>query len=318
MSAPKPTLKIVFLDRATLGVPVRAPKFPHEYKEYQATRVDDIVARLADAEIAIINKVPMRAPSLEKLQKLKLIAVAATGTDVIDKAYCKAHGIAVVNIRNYAVNTVPEHTLALIFALRRSLIPYVRDVRAGKWQTIDQFCYFDHKIRDIAGSTLGLVGYGALGKSVAIRAEALGMKVIATDVYDFPGKVDLDTILKESDIVSLHCPLTDGTRNIIGAAEFKKMKQDAILINTARGGLVDEAALVAALKAGEIAGAGIDVLTVEPPKQGNVLLAADLPNLIVTPHVAWASVEAMTGLANQLVDNIEAWVAGTPQNLVQE
>ncbi|QXX73568.1 Glycerate dehydrogenase [Methylovirgula sp. HY1] len=318
MSEHSAPLRIVFLDRATIGVSVRAPTFPHDYKEYQATAVEEIVERLADAEIAIINKVQMRAPTLEKLPKLKLIAVAATGTDCVDKAYCKAHGIAVVNIRNYAVNTVPEHTLALIFALRRGLVPYVLDVRGGKWQTIDQFCYFDHPIHDISGSTLGLIGYGALGKSVATRAEVLGMKVIATDVYDFPGKVDLDTILKESDIISLHCPLTEGTRNIIGAAEFKKMKKDAILINTARGGLVDEVALVEALKSGEIAGAGFDVLTVEPPKQGNVLLDADLPNLLITPHVAWASVEAMTGLANQLVDNIEAWVAGAPRNLVLE
>jgi len=309
---------IVFLDRATIGVSVRAPKFPHTYEEYQATLPDQVVERLASAEIAIINKVPMREPSLEKLPDLKLIAVAATGTDCVDKAYCKAHGITVSNIRNYAVNTVPEHTLALIFALRRSLIPYVLDVRRGKWQTIDQFCYFDHPIRDIAGSTLGLVGFVALGKSVARRAEALGMKVIATDVFDFPGKVDLDTILTQSDIISLHCPLTETTRNMIGAAEFKKMKKDAILINTARGGLVDEKALVEALKSGEIAGAGFDVLTVEPPKNGNVLLEANLPNLIVTPHVAWASHEAMTGLANQLVDNIEAWVAGKPQNVVLE
>lgn len=309
---------IVFLDRGTLGVPLRAPSFPHSYKEYDATSVDQIVERLGGAEIAIINKVQMRAATLEKLPNLKLIAVAATGTDCVDKAYCKEHGIAVVNIRNYAVNTVPEHTLALIFALRRSLIPYTLDVRKGKWQTIDQFCYFDHPIRDISGSTLGLIGYGALGKSVAVRAEALGMKVIATDAFAFPGMVDLDTILTQSDIVSLHCPLTEGTRNIIGAKELKKMKKDAILINTARGGLVDEAALVQALKDGEIAGAGFDVLTNEPPKAGNVLLDADLPNLIVTPHVAWASVEAMTGLANQLVDNIEAWVAGKPQNLVQE
>ncbi len=312
--------KIVFLDRGTLGVPLRKPSFPHSYTEYDATSVDEIVERLTDADIAIINKVQVRKASLEKLPKLKMIAVAATGTDCVDKAYCKEHSIPVVNIRNYAVNTVPEHTLALIFALRRSLIPYALDVRKGKWQTINQFCYFDHPIRDISGSTLGLIGYGALGKSVATRAEALGMKVIATDVYDFPGKVDLDTILKESDIVSLHCPLTDGTRNIIGAPELKKMKNDAILINTARGGLVDEAALVEALKTGEIGGAGFDVLTVEPPKDGNVLLdqGADLPNLIITPHVAWASHEAMTGLANQLVENIELWVAGTPRNLVTE
>jgi glycerate dehydrogenase len=309
---------IVFLDRATIGVAVREPKFSHTYKEYQETSPDQVVERLAGAEIAIINKVPMRVPSLEKLPKLKLIAVAATGTDCVDKAYCKAHGITVSNIRDYAVNTVPEHTLALIFALRRSLFPYVLDVRRGKWQTIDQFCYFDHPIHDISGSTLGLIGFGALGKSVATRAGALGMKVIATDVFDFPSKVDLDTILAQSDVISLHCPLTETTRNLIGAAEFKKMKKDAILINTARGGLVDEKALVEALKNGEIAGAGFDVLTVEPPKNGNILLDANLPNLIITPHVAWASVEAMTGLANQLVDNIEAWVAGKPRNVVLE
>jgi glycerate dehydrogenase len=309
---------IVFLDRATIGVSVREPKFPHTYEEYQETLPEQVVERVGGAEIAIINKVPMRAPSLEKLPNLKLIAVAATGTDCVDKAYCKAHGIIVSNIRNYAVNTVPEHTLALIFALRRSLVPYIRDVRRGKWQTINQFCYFDHPIRDITGSTLGLIGYGALGKSVGARATAFGMKVIATDVYDFPGKVDLDAILRGSDVISLHCPLTEGTRNIIGAAEFRKMKKDAILINTARGGLVDEKALVEALKSGEIGGAGFDVLTVEPPKNGNVLLDADLPNLIITPHVAWASIEAMTALANQLVDNIEAWVAGKPQNVVLE
>ncbi len=311
-------LNIVFLDRATIGVSVREPKFPHTYKEYEETSADQVVERLANAAVAIINKVPMRAPSLEKLPGLKLIAVAATGTDCVDKAYCKAHGITVSNIRNYAVNTVPEHTLALIFALRRSLVPYVLDVRRGKWQTINQFCYFDHPIRDITGSTLGIIGYGALGKSVGARASAFGMKIIATDVFDFPGKVDLDTILTQSDIISLHCPLTDGTRNMIGAAEFKKMKRDAILINTARGGLVDENALIDALKGGEIGGAGFDVLSVEPPKNGNVLIDANLPNLIVTPHVAWASVEAMTALANQLVDNIEAWVAGKPQNVVLE
>jgi glycerate dehydrogenase len=311
---------MVFLDRGTLGVPLRTASFPHAYTEFWATGPDEIVSRLADAEIAIINKVQLRAASLEKLPKLKLIAVAATGTDCVDKAYCKEHGIAVSNIRNYAVNTVPEHTLALIFALRRSLIPYTLDVRRGKWQTIDQFCYFDHPIRDISGSTLGLIGYGALGKSVETRAVALGMKVIATDAMDFPGKVDLDTILTQSDIVSLHCPLTPSTRNMIGAAELKKMKKDAILINTARGGLVDEAALLDALKNGDIGGAGFDVLIEEPPKHGNVLLdhGTDLPNLIITPHVAWASHEAMTGLANQLIDNVEAWVAGSPRNLVTE
>jgi glycerate dehydrogenase len=308
---------IVFLDRETLGVPVRTPNFPHSYKEYDATSVDQIVERLKGATIAIINKVQMREATLAQLPGLKLIAVAATGTDCVDKAYCKKNGITVVNIRNYAVNTVPEHTLALIFALRRNLIPYALDSRRGKWQTVNQFCYFDHPIRDISGSTLGLIGYGALGKSIGSRAEALGMKVIAYDAFPFPGMVSLDTLLTTSDIVSLHCPLTDETRNMIGAKQLKMMKKDAILINTARGGLVDEAALAEALKTGEIGGAGFDVLTVEPPKNGNVLLDLDLPNLIITPHVAWASIEAMTGLSDQLVDNIEAWVAGTPRNVVE-
>ena len=309
--------KIVFLDRGSLGVPVRTPNFPHQYVEYDATSVDQIVERLADAEIVIVNKVPLRAATLEKLPKLKLIAVAATGTDIVDKVYCKAHGITVSNIRSYAVNTVPEHTLALIFALRRNLIPYDRDIQNGKWQTINQFCYFDHPIHDIAGSTLGIIGFGALGKSVAVRAEALGMKVIATDHHDFPGRVDLSTLLRDSDIITLHCPLTDETRNIIGRDQLQQMKKHALLINTARGGLVDESALAEALKSGEIGGAGIDVLITEPPVNGNVLLDKTIPNLIVTPHVAWASVEAMTGLSDQLMDNIEAWVAGSPRNVVE-
>ena len=309
---------IIFLDRESVDANVRKPSFPHTYKEYDSTWTpDEIVERLKDATIAIINKVPMRADVLKQLPKLKLIAVAATGTDVVDKAYCKEHGITVVNIRNYAFNTVPEHVIALIFALRRNLLTYVNDVQNGVWNKSSQFCFLTHPIRDIAGSTLGIVGYGALGKSIGKRAEALGMKVLPYDVMPQPGLVDFDTILKESDIITLHVPLTPETKNMIGAAEFKKMKSTAILINTARGGLVDEAALAEALKNGTIAGAGFDVLTVEPPKDGNILLDKTIPNLIVTPHVAWASKEAMQILADQLIDNIEAFVTGKPQNVVE-
>ena len=309
---------IVFLDRESVDAKVRKPNFPHSYKEYQSTWThDEIVERLKDADIAIINKVPMRAETLKALPKLKLIAVAATGTDIIDKAYCKANGVTIVNIRNYAFNTVPEHVIALIFALRRNLLAYVEDTRNGVWNTSSQFCFLTHPIRDIAGSTLGIVGYGALGKSIAKRAEALGMKVLPFDVVPQPGLVDFDTILKESDIITLHVPLTPETKNMIGAKELKKMKPTAILINTARGGLVDEAALAEALRNGTIAGAGFDVLTKEPPRDGNILLDATIPNLIVTPHVAWASQEAMQILADQLIDNIEAFVAGKPQNVVE-
>jgi glycerate dehydrogenase len=309
---------IVFLDRESVDAKVRRPDFPHSYKEYQSTWTqDEIVERLKDADIAIINKVPMRAETLKLLPKLKLIAVAATGTDIIDKAYCNANGITIVNIRNYAFNTVPEHVLALIFTLRRNLFAYTKDVQDGVWNKSSQFCFLTHPIRDVAGSTLGIVGYGALGKSIGKRAEALGMKVLPYDIFPQPGLVDFDTILTQSDIITLHVPLTPETKNMIGAKELKKMKHSAILINTARGGLVDEAALVEALKTGTIAGAGFDVLTKEPPKEGNILLDATIPNLIVTPHVAWASKEAMQILADQLIDNIEAFVAGKPQNVVE-
>jgi glycerate dehydrogenase len=310
------TTVIVFLDRGTLGVPLRPPGFPHDYREYDRTAPDQIVERLVDADIAIVNKIPLREPTLAALPKLRMIAVAATGTDNIDKAFCAARGIVVSNIRDYAVNTVPEHVLALMFALRRGLIAYAEGVRRGRWQDSGQFCYFDHPIHDIAGSTMGIIGYGALGRAVGKRAESVGMTVLAAGRSDFPGRVELNDLLARSDVVTLHCPLTPETRDMIGAAELRTMKPGAILINTARGGLVDEAALAEALRARTIAGAGIDVLTSEPPVAGNPLLDYDGPNLIVTPHVAWASVEAMTALADLLVGNVEAFVAGKARNVV--
>jgi glycerate dehydrogenase len=305
---------IVFLDRATLAVPLRTPGFPHAWREYAATAEAQAAERLAGATIAIINKVPLRAATLEQLPDLKLIALAATGSDCVDKEYCRTHGIVVCNIRDYATDSVPEHVLALIFALRRSLVAYDRDLRRGKWQTIDQFCYFDHPIRGIAGSVLGIVGFGTLGRALADRARALGMEVIATGSRPADGLVDLDALLRRSDIVSLHCPLTEATRGMINAKSLALMKPDAILINTARGGLIDEAALAEALRTGQIGGAGIDVLSEEPPKNGNILLDLDLPNLIVTPHIAWASEPAQQRLAEQLVGNLEAFAAGRPRN----
>ncbi len=308
--------KIVFLDRETLDANVRIPNFPHEYTEYAQTSVDQIVERAKDADIIITNKVPLREPVLKQLPKLKLIAVAATGTDVIDKAYTTAKGITVSNIRNYAYNTLPEHVFALIFALRRNLVNYVDSVRRGRWGYVNQFCYFDYPIYDIAGSTLGIVGYGALGKETEKRALALGMKVLVNDLFDIPGKVDLPTILRESDVITLNIPLTPQTRNLIGAKELGMMKKSASIINTARGGIIDEEALADALRKGVIAGAALDVLTAEPPKNGNVLLDPSIPNLIITPHVAWASKEAMQVLSDQLIDNIDAFVAGDPRNVV--
>lgn len=311
---------VVFLDRSTLQAKVRRPAFEHTWQEYPATSPAEVVERLSDATVAITNKVPLRADSLSKLPHIGMIAVAATGYDVIDIPYCKAHGIAVANIRNYAVHTVPEHAFALALALRRNLLAYRRDVENGKWQQVDQFCFFDHPIRDLHGSTIGIFGEGVLGQGTATIARVFGMRVLFADHAPpkMPGMefTPVDTVLRESDVISLHCPLTPASRDMIGIDEFRKMKRSAILINTARGGLVNEAALVQALKEGLIAGAAFDVLTTEPPKAGNPLLDLRLDNFILTPHVAWASAEAMQFLADQLIDNIEAFVKGTPKNVV--
>ena len=307
---------IVFLDRETLHARLRPPGFPHRYVEHEMTGAAQVIERLQGAAICITNKVRITGEAIRQLPDLRLIAVAATGTDVIDKQAAKAAGIVVVNIRNYAFNTVPEHVIALMFALRRNIVAYANDVRRGVWETSRQFCFLDHPIRDIAGGTMGIVGYGAIGRAIGKRAEALGIRVLAHDMAPQNGLVDFDTILRDSDVITLHVPLTDDTRNMIGAQELARMKPNAILINTARGGLVDEQALAEALRAGKLAGAGIDVLTEEPPCHGNVLLATDIPNLIVTPHIAWASQEAMQVLADQLTDNIEAFIAGDPTNVV--
>ena len=311
---------IVFLDRASLAATVRRPGFAHRWQEYPASEPGELPQKLHDATIAITNKVPLRAATLQQLPQLKMIAVAATGYDVIDLGYCKSHGIAVSNIRNYAVHTVPEHAFALILALQRSLIAYREDVARGRWSEVDQFCFFDHPIRDLFGATLGIIGEGVIGQGAAKIAQGFGMKVLFAD--HAPPKVPgvsftpLDQVLKESDVISMHAPLTPDTRNIIGAKQLRLMKPSAILINTSRGGLVDEQALAVALTEGWIAGAGFDVLTKEPPKEGNPLLDLKLPNFILTPHVAWASEGAMQFLADQLIDNVEAFVAGKPQHLV--
>jgi glycerate dehydrogenase len=314
------THRVVFLDRASLKAKVRKPAHASDYVEYAKTSVDEIVPRLAGADVAIVNKVPMRGPTLEQLPQLKMIAVAATGYDVIDVAYCKAHGIAVANIRNYAVHTVPEHAFMMILALRRNLLAYRHDVENGVWNESDQFCFFTHDIGDLHGSTLGVIGEGAIGQGTAAIGRAFGMRVLFADHP--PPKMDgveftpHDEVLAEADVISLHCPLMPSTRNLIDLAAFRKMKRNALLINTARGGLVDEAALIQALDEGLIAGAGFDVLTVEPPKDGHPLLDVRRPNFILTPHIAWASDGAMQFLADQLIDNIDSWASGKPRHLV--
>lgn len=312
--------RIVFLDRGSLKAPIRKPNFPHEWQDYEYSIEENAVERLQDATIAVLNKVPLREEALNKLPKLKLIAIAATGSDVIDLEACRDLGIAVANIRGYAVNSLPEHVFALMLALRRSLYWHRESVETGAWTNAKTFCVFTNPMRDLAGATLGLVGYGALGRSVASIANAFKMNVIALDQVPIRDEgvraASLDEIIETSDVISLHVPLTDHTRNLIGAKELARMKRDAIIINTARGGLIDEEALGEAIAAGRIGGAGLDVLSVEPPPADHPLLKLRNHNLIVTPHMAWASEEAMAALSDQLIDNIEAFIAGKPHNLL--
>jgi glycerate dehydrogenase len=315
--------RIVYLERESVIAEVRRPAFAHEWVEYPSTRAEQVVERLAGASIAIINKVPLPAAAIAALPALKMVAVAATGTNIVDLDACRVRGIVVANIRGYAEHTVPEHVMALLLALSRNLIAWRETVQAGRWQQSEQFCLFDHPIRDLHGATLGLVGSGSLGNGVARLAEAFGMRVLRAEHKGAatvrPGYTAFAEVLATADALSLHCPLNDDTRHLIGEAELRAMKPSALLINTARGGIVDEAALIRALKEGWIGGAGFDVITAEPPPLGHAMLDPQLlalPNFLLTPHVAWASRPAMQALADQLIDNIEAFVAGTPQNRV--
>ena len=235
--------RVVFLDRASLKATVRKPVGAGAYVEYEKTSLEEIVPRLAGADVAIVNKVPLRASTLERLPELKMIAVAATGYDVVDVAYCKAHGIAVANIRNYAVHTVPEHAFMLILALRRSLLAYREDVQNGAWNRSEQFCFFTHPVSDLHGSTLGIFGEGVIGQRVARLGEAFGMRALFAAHKNVQGLGPLytpfDEVMATADVITLHCPLMPSTRNMIAAPEFAKMKKRPLLINCGRGGLVN-------------------------------------------------------------------------------
>ncbi|QKV56011.1 MAG: D-2-hydroxyacid dehydrogenase [Dechloromonas sp.] len=315
--------RIVCLERDSVIADVRRPAFPHDWSDYPKSVPGQVVERLQGATIAVINKVPLPAAAVDALKSLKMVAVMATGTNNVDLDACRRHGIVVSNIRGYADRTVPEHAFALLLALSRNLVAWRATVQAGRWQQSDQFCLFDHPIHDLNGATLGLVGSGSLGNGVARLAEAFGMRVLRAERKGAtvlrPGYTAFDAVLREADAISLHCPLTPETRGLIGEAELRAMKPSALLINTARGGLVDEAALIRALNEGWIAGAGFDVITAEPPPAGHPMVAPELlalPNFLLTPHVAWSSRPAMQALADQLIDNIEAFAAGQPRNRV--
>jgi len=315
--------RIVFLDRDTLSPEacLRAPAFPHRLDVFAKTAPDEVAERIRDAEIVITNKAPLRREAIAGARNLRFVAVAATGTDVVDVKACAERGVIVSNIRNYAIHTVPEHAFALIFALRRSIAAYRDAVIRGRWQEAGQFCFFDYPIRDLAGSTLGIIGDGVLGRSVADLGRALGMRILFSAYKGADGMGPLytpfDEVMRTSDVITLHCPLMPSTQNMIAEREFALMARQPLLINTARGGLVDEEALAAALDRGQISGAGFDVVTQEPPPSDHPLMQlAGRPNVILTPHVAWASQEAIQSLADQLIDNVEAFWSGNPRNVV--
>lgn len=315
--------RIVYLEGESIIADVRRPDFPHCWVEHATTLPLQVAERLAGATIAIVNKLPVDAGLIAALPDLQMVAVAATGTNHIDLDACRRRGIVVSNIRGYAVHTVPEHVFALLLALSRNVVAYRQAVAAGNWQRSGQFCCIDYPIRDLHGATLTVIGSGSLGGGVIRLAEAFGMRVLRSERKGAPsvrpGYTAFEQALREADAVSLHCPLTPETKHLLGEPELRTMRPSALLINTARGGLVDEAALVRALQQGWIAGAGFDVLSVEPPSTGNVLLAPQvlaLPNFLLTPHVAWASRPAMQALADQLTANLEAFARGEPQNRV--
>lgn len=312
--------RIVFLERKTIDAHFRRPGFGHDWIEYPETTADQVVDRVRDATIIISNKLSLGESQLSHARNVKLIAIAATGSDCVDVNYCRERGIAVCNVRGYAVNAVPEHVLMMILALRRNLLAYRADVQAGLWNQSKQFCLLTHELHDIRSSTLGIVGYGAIGKAMAGLGESMGMRVLISEHKNAPkirdGRTSFADTLRQSDVLTLHCPLTDKTRDLIGSDEFQMMKRSALLINTARGALVDDAALIDALQNGLIAGSGLDALREEPPRHGNPLLDLKLPNLIITPHVAWASREAVQTLADQVIDNLEGFISGRPQNLL--
>jgi glycerate dehydrogenase len=311
---------IVFLDRATLIADLRIPDFDHVWVEHPDSAPEEVADHLWRASVAITNKAPITRAVLESCPKLRLVAVAATGVNNVDLEACRERGIAVCNIRGYAGHTVPEHVFMLLLALRRQLLAWRASLRGGAWQRAERFCLFDHEMHDLHGSTLGLIGHGSVGAAVEALARAFGMQVLIAEHKGAttlrPGRTPFDEVLARADQISLHTPLNEATRNLIGAREFGLMKRSAVLINTARGGVVDEAALIAALRGRRIAGAGFDVLSMEPPREGNPLLDLDLPNFLLTPHVAWSSREAMQTLADQLMDNIEAFVRGEARNRV--
>ena len=315
-------MRIVALDGYTLNPgdlswdPIRELG---EFVTHDRTPADQIVGRTRGAAVALTNKVPFDAKTIESLPDLKLIAVTATGYNIVDTVAAKSRGVLVCNVPEYGTPNVAQHVFALLLELATRTGHHARTVREGRWSASPDWCYWDYPLVELNGLTLGIVGYGRIGHAVAHIARAFGMRVIVgrrnpSGFEEGVAFVDRESLARESDVISLHCPLTPDNAKMINAGFLAKMKPTAFLINTARGGLVDEADLAQALNDGRIAGAGLDVLTAEPPKADNPLLTAK--NCIITPHIAWASRPARGRLMRVTAQNIRAFLDGSPTNVV--
>lgn len=316
-------MKAVFLDFATMGPDLDAAPLRTllpDLEIHDNTSDDEIADRIDGAEFVFANKFRFTPEVLDKASKLRFIGLAATGVDNVDLDGAKAHGVAVANIRAYCTQSIVEHVFGTILMLTHSLHQYNASVRAGDWQHSDEFCMLTYPIRELSAMKLGIVGYGVLGSAVARTAEWFGMDVLVSQRPGFETteerRVPFEQILEQADVVSLHCPLTEQSRGLVGEKELRRMKASAFLINTARGGLVDAEALVKALETGEIAGAALDVLEKEPPVDGNPLLDYKGDNLIVTPHIAWGTVEARQRALEEMAANVKAFLDGEERNRV--
>ncbi|MFQ5547863.1 MAG: D-2-hydroxyacid dehydrogenase [Woeseia sp.] len=318
-------MKAVFLDFATMGAedldPSPLTDFLPDLQIFDVTPEELTAERIRDAEFVFTNKIRLDDATLGDAKSLRFIGLTATGTDNIDLSRASEYGIAVCNIRAYCTQSVVEHVFAVMLNFTHSVSQYAQSVRMGEWQNSENFCLLKYPIRELSGMTLGLVGHGELGRAVEKMARAFSMKVLiarrpGAPAADDDGRTELRDVLRRADVVTLHCPLTDATRSLIGEEQLHLMKPNAILINTARGGLVDSAALATALKEGRIGAAALDVLPKEPPTAGNPLLDYDGPNLIITPHIAWGTIEARQNALNELAANVDAFLKGEKRNRV--
>jgi len=314
-------MTVIFLDESTVtlgDIDFSPLKELGTYEGFRNSDEQQIIERARAAEVVIANKAPMTARVFGNLRKLKLVSVIATGYNNVDVYAAESSGVCVCNVQGYAVRSVPQHAFGLILNLATKAYLYDSDIRGGKWAAADSFNLLTYPTFELAGKTIGIIGYGAIGREVAGIAEAFGMSVLVHDVAEIKDgaypNTGLDKLLENSDIISLHCPLTEDNRRLIDAEAIGRMKSSAVVINTARGGLIDEKALFEALESGRIAGAGVDVLSEEPPKKGNILLGAK--NIIVTPHSAWSTREARQRLIDETAQNIRAFIEGKPRNVV--